>query len=139
MKKVQLFAAAVVAVAMTACAAPSEEAEVTEPEVTEEVVAEEATEEVAEEADTTAEEATEEVTEEAAADEHEGHDPLGSHLALKAQKKSHYCSAVMGFLILTWLLQYAPLLSKPRRRFGVHFYMHRNPKCFWRKLLLREI
>ena len=74
MKKVQWFAAAVVAVAMTACAAPAEDADA----VVEEPAVEEVMEEVAEEADSTAEEATEEATEEvaeeAAEESHEGHE-----------------------------------------------------------------
>ena len=49
MKKVQWFAAAVVAVAMTACAAPAEEAEAPAEEPAVEEVMEEATEELAEE------------------------------------------------------------------------------------------
>ena len=101
MKKVQLFAAAVVAVAMTACAAPAEEAEVVNEEVTEEVVAEE---EVAEEADSTAEEATEEVAEEAAeeaaADEHEGHDHQEVTKPYQAKEKSHYCVSSSGISYL---------------------------------------
>lgn len=74
MKKVQLFAAAVVAVAMTACAAPAEEAETVVDEPAVEEVMEEVTEEVAEEADSTAEEATEEVAEEVTEESHEGHE-----------------------------------------------------------------
>ncbi|MEY2970022.1 MAG: hypothetical protein RLZZ599_395 [Bacteroidota bacterium] len=70
MKKVQWFAAAVVAVAMTACAAPEEEAET----VVDEPAVEEVMEEVAEEADSTAEEATEEVAEEVTEESHEGHE-----------------------------------------------------------------
>ena len=70
MKKVQWFAAAVVAVAMTACAAPAEEAET----VVDEPAVEEVMEEVTEEVDSTAEEATEEVTEEVTEESHEGHE-----------------------------------------------------------------
>lgn len=70
MKKVQWFAAAVVAVAMTACAAPAEEAET----VVDEPAVEEVMEEVTEEADSTAEEATEEVAEEVTEESHEGHE-----------------------------------------------------------------